>query len=199
MRLKVLVLSVLLFLVTPSLFAAETTFHFGKSGQRTNITFESETDFEVILGSTNEISGDVTADLTAGTGRLELEVPVASLRTGIAARDKHLQSKNWLNAKQFPLLSFVSSKVEKLSRGKWEVTGTFTMHGVSKEITVTVDVRSIPAAVAKKAGLEKGDWIRVNVPFELKLSDFGVKVSGRAAAKVNDTWKVRILAFATTG
>ena len=73
------------------------------------------------------------------------------------------------------------------------------MHGVSRPITVTADVREIPAAAAKKAGLEAGDWVRVSVPFQVKLSDYGVTIPEMASAKVNDIWQVQVQAFATTG
>ncbi|MDQ7006711.1 MAG: YceI family protein [Acidobacteriota bacterium] len=176
--------------------AAEKSYKFGISDQRTNITFESNTDFEVILGSTHKLSGQIVADLEAGTGRVEAEVPVASRRSGIDLRDKHLRSKKWLDAKGHPVISFVSSSARQVSGTQWEIIGTFTLHGVSREVSVTADVRPIPAAAARQAGLEKGDWLRVLVPLEIKLSDYGVKIPGKAAARVNDTWKVRILAFA---
>ena len=176
--------------------AAEKSYKFGISDQRTNITFESTTDFEVILGSTHKISGMIVADLDAGTGRVEATVPVDSLRTGIDLRDKHLRSKKWLDAKSNPTISFISTSARKVSDNQWEISGTFTLHGVSREVTVTADVRPIPVAAAKKAGMEKGQWVRVLVPLEIKLSDYGVKIPNKAAARVNDTWKVRILAFA---
>jgi len=178
--------------------AAEQTYRFGVNEQNTNITFESETDFETILGSTRELSGSVQVDFESGTAKTNLEVPVKSLRTGIDLRDHHLQSGMWLNAKKFPTLSFQSSSAKKVDDNHWEITGTFSMHGESKEITITAEVRSIPASVAKSAGLGKGEWIRVVAPFELKLSDFGVKIPKKPAQRVNDTWKVRIQAFATT-
>lgn len=182
----------------PAVLAGERTYHFGVSDQRSNVTFESNTDFEIILGSTHKLEGRVVADLEAGRGNVKAEVPVASLRTGIDMRDKHLRSGKWLNAKKFPMISFVSTKASRVSGSTWEIEGTFTLHGVSKAIKVQADVREIPAAAAKKAGLEGGDWLRVVVPFEVSLSEFGVKIPSRAGAKVNDTWKVKILAFAST-
>lgn len=178
--------------------AGEQTYHFGVSDQRSNVTFESNTDFEIILGSTHKLEGQVVADFDAGSGSVKAEVPVESLRTGIDMRDKHLRSGKWLNAKKFPMISFVSTKARRVSGNTWQIEGTFTLHGVSKAMTVQAEVREIPAAAAKKAGLEGGEWLRVVVPFEVSLSEFGVKIPGRAAAKVNDTWKVKILAFAST-
>ena len=184
---------------TQQALAVERTYQFGVSDQRTNITFQSETDFEVVLGSTRSLSGNVTADLKGGRAQVELEVPLSSLRTGIELRDQHLLSPMWLDAEKYPNISFVSSKARRLSGTKWQIEGTFTMHGVSREMTVKADVREIPAAAAKKAGLEDGDWVRVTVPFQVKLSDFGVEIPEMASAKVNDTWRVQVQAFATTG
>jgi polyisoprenoid-binding protein YceI len=181
-----------------SAIAAEATYHFGVSEQNTNITFESETDFETILGSTREVQGTAVVDFDRGLASTTLEVPVASLRTGIDLRDEHLRSKMWLDADKYPTISFASSAARKIDDARWEVTGTFSMHGVSHELTTIVDVRTIPADVANSAGLGKGDWIRITVPFEVVLSDFGVEIPKKPAQRVNDTWKVKIQAFAST-
>lgn len=191
----------LLLTASISLTAAQdggTVYHFGTDPKNTTITFESETDFETILGSTSVVTGTATIDLAAGTAATKLEVPVDSLRTGIDLRDKHLRSGDWLDSKKFPSISFASTAAKKLDGSRWEVTGRFSMHGVSKELTTVVDVRPIPEATAKDAGLGKGNWIRIVAPFEVKLSDFGVEIPKAPSRRVNDTWKVKIQAFATT-
>ncbi len=177
---------------------AETTYHLGVSPQNTNVTFESETDFETILGSTREIRGTAVVDIEGGIARTTLEVPVESLRTGIDLRDKHLRSPMWLDSKKYPTISFASTAARKIDKTHWEISGTFSMHGESRELSTIVEVRPIPAAVAKKAGLGKGDWIRITVPFEVKLSEFGVVIPKKPAQRVNDTWTVKVRAFAST-
>ena len=178
--------------------AMETTYHFGVSPQNTNVTFESETDFETILGSTREIRGTAVVDIEGGIVQTTLEVPVESLRTGIDLRDEHLRSGMWLDAKKYPTISFSSTTARKIDDTRWEITGTFSMHGESRELSTIVDVRSIPADVAKTAGLGKGDWIRITAPFEVKLSEFGVVIPKKPAQRVNDTWTVKIQVFAST-
>ena len=175
--------------------AGERTFAVGGEDKNSNITFESETDFETILGHTNTASGTVAADLEAGTGSVDVRVPVASLDTGIALRNKHLQSSEWLDAKRNPDLRFVSQSVRKLDDGSWEIAGDLTLHGVAKPLTVRAQVRPIPAEAAKAAGLGKGDWLRVSVPFEVRLSDHGVEVPSKVAGRVSDTWKVKLNLF----
>ncbi len=191
------IIGLLLFSVGSTL-AGETIYHFGASPQNANVTFESETDFETILGSTREIKGKAVVDLEAGSASATLEVPVASLRTGIELRDSHLRSDMWLDADNHPTISFVSTAARKIDDTNWEVTGTFSMHGKSRELTTVVEVRPIPEEVAKNAGLGKGDWIRIAALFEVKLSEFGVVIPEKPAQRVSDTWKVRVQAFAST-
>jgi len=178
--------------------AEETTYHFGTSPKNTNVTFESETDFETILGSTRDIRGTAVVDFDGGTAQTTIEIPVESLRTGIDMRDEHLRSGMWLDAKKHPTISFASTRARKIDDTHWEITGNFSMHGESREISTTVEVRPIPGSVAKQAGLGKGDWIRITAPFEVKLSDFGVVIPKKPAQRVNDTWKVKVQAFAST-
>ena len=137
---------VMLLGVKGSAHAADKTYHLGviASGmdlsQRSYVTFESQADVETIHGITNQLSGVVTADLKKGQAKINLDVPVASLRTGIDLRDEHLRSPNWLDADNYPKITFVSKKVKKVSKKQWKVSGTFTFHGVSKDITVTADL-----------------------------------------------------------
>jgi polyisoprenoid-binding protein YceI len=199
-KLEILVLVSLvgMFASMASAVAEETTYHFGTSPKNTNVTFESETDFETILGSTRDIRGTSVVDFDGGTAQTTIEIPVESLRTGIDLRDEHLRSGMWLDAKKYPTISFVSTGARKVDDTHWEVNGTFSMHGESHELSTTVEVRPIPGSVAKQAGLGKGDWIRITAPFEVKLSDFGVTIPKKPAQRVNDTWKVKIQAFAST-
>ena len=104
----------------------------------------------------------------------------------------------WLDAKKYPTISFSSTAARKIDDTHWEVSGEFSMHGESHELSTIVEVRLIPASVAKQAGLGKGDWIRITAPFEVQLSDFGVEIPKKPAQRVNDTWKIQIRAFAST-
>ena len=44
----------------------------------------------------------------------------------------------------------------------------------------------------------KGDWVRITAPFEVKLSEFGVKIPKKPAQRVDDTWRVKVQVFAST-
>lgn len=157
------------------------------------IQFESQMEIEDILGTSNAAQGELT--LAAGTADVAIAVPVASLRTGIDLRDEHLRSDAWLDAKAFPLIQFAAKQVA-ISGKSSDVRGNLTLHGVTKPITAKVELRQIAAPDAKALGLGDGAWVRVRGSFSVKLSDFGIKIPPVTAAKVNDTWNVKVSFFA---
>ena len=94
------------------------------------------------LGVTNfyalfkDISGTVVFDQAdPSKSSVELTVPVESLDSRNPKRDQHLKSPDFFNAKQFPTLSFKSKKVEAAG-DLYKVSGDFTLHGVTKPITI---------------------------------------------------------------
>ena len=64
-------------------------------------------------------------------------IKAASIDTGIAARDKHLMTADFFDTEKYPDITFKSSSIEK--KGKMLLAhGTFTMHGISKEIVLPI-------------------------------------------------------------
>src|SRR5438067_9388934 len=88
-------------------------------------------------GRFNDFTGTVTFDnANPSNSSVNLEVKVESLDTHEPKRDQHLKSPDFFNAKQFPVITFKSTKVEKGSADSYKVTGDFTLHGVMKPVTI---------------------------------------------------------------
>jgi polyisoprenoid-binding protein YceI len=68
-----------------------------------------------------------------------ISVAVDSLDTGNAKRDSDLKGPDWFNAKEFPTMTFKSTSVKK-DGDKLDVTGDLTIHGVTKSVTVPLDI-----------------------------------------------------------
>jgi polyisoprenoid-binding protein YceI len=123
------------------------------------------TDF---YGVFKDISGTVTFDKAdPAKSSVDLTVPVESIDSRNPKRDQHLKSPDFFNAKQFPTLSFKSKKVEA-SGDTYKISGDFTLHGVTKPITVEF----------KKGGEGKGMEGEVRgggeTRFTIKRSDYGM-------------------------
>lgn len=119
-------------------------------------------------GRFNDISGIVVFDRdNPSKSSVELSVPVESLDTHNSIRDKSLKSPDFFDAKQFPTMTFKSTRVEG-SGDTLKVSGDLTIHGVTKP--VTVDFR--------KGGEGKGVFGEMRgggeTRFTIKRSDFGM-------------------------
>ena len=102
----------------------------------------------------------------------------------------------WLDAKSSPLVVFEGKKVKPLGGDQYEVSGTFSVKGVAKPLTITVQARQIPAEKAAKLGLGEENWVRVRGEFKVRLSDYGIERPEMTLAKVNDEWTVKVSLFA---
>lgn len=85
-----------------------------------------------VWGRFNQLEG---AYATGDNPRFSFTVRADSVDTGNAKRDDHLRSGDFFNVKQFPVVTFTSTKATPIEGG-YEVTGDLTLHGVTKPITV---------------------------------------------------------------
>ena len=98
---------------------------------------------------------------------VSVAIQVASIDTGIAKRDAHLQTPEFFDAKTHPAITFKSKKV--VAKGdKLLVTGEFRMHGVAREITLEATVKRTVVPGANKPVLF------ISFDTSLNRLDFGV-------------------------
>ena len=95
-------------------------------------------------------------------------IKTASINTGIAARDNHLRTADFFDAEKYPEITFKSSSIVK--KGKQLIAvGTFTMHGLSKEI-------SLPFTIIGPSKNAAGDKMNLGYAARIALNrrDFGI-------------------------
>ncbi len=66
------------------------------------------------------------------------KISAGSISTGEAKRDDHLKSPDFLDAAKFDSISFVTSKVEKVSDNEFNAHGDLTIHGVARPVVLRV-------------------------------------------------------------
>ena len=95
-----------------------------------------------VSGKFADISGVVNVDrANPAASTVEFTINAASIDTGVADRDKHLRSADFFDVEKFPQITFKSTKVAATSKKDvYDVTGDFTMHGVTKQVTFPVEV-----------------------------------------------------------
>lgn len=68
--------------------------------------------------------------------RFEASIPVDSIYTSSKALDEELKNADWLDARQFPSVTFESRIVTRESDDTLAITGALTLHGITKEVTL---------------------------------------------------------------
>ena len=158
----------------------EKTFNFEDMKGGNQVSFFSTTPLEDVTGISNAVTGKVTFKVDdIKTLKGSISVPVASLKTGIDLRDEHMKSENWMDAENYPDITFVIKnvsdvKIETDNRLQAKVTGDFTTHGVTKEIVVPVSLTYLDESEQTKQ-LAPGDLLGVQATFNITLSEYDVE------------------------
>ena len=137
-------------------------------------------------GRFNEFSGSIMMDETdVPKSKVEFEVKTASVDTANKKRDQHLRSPDFFNAKQFPVITFKSTKVSAKAgqENMLEVTGDFALHGVKKSITVDVEI------TGKTNSPQVGEAIGFLTTFDIKRSEYGINFGMES---VNDEIQITV-------
>ncbi|MCP4498682.1 MAG: YceI family protein [Deltaproteobacteria bacterium] len=100
----------------------------------------------------------------------EISVHVASVDTDSERRDKHLRNEDFFFVKKFPKATFKSTKIKAISDEKLSVTGDLTIKGITKSITIPLDVVRFEKPIKGK----KIKVMRLKGKFQLKRKEFGV-------------------------
>jgi polyisoprenoid-binding protein YceI len=169
----------------------------GKSGLSFSIPYTLGIHTGVATSATGELDIDPTS-LTISGGQIAF--PIADLESGNKERNCHMQEALGIdyaksdypkshicaaadvlppsgpNSVAFPEISF---QFRSIANGK--VTGTFSMHGVEKDLTVPVTVNAL-----------NGGNLRVQSTFQVHLPDFSVVVKKVLVVTVADDATVTV-------
>ena len=87
----------------------------------------------------NSLAADEVVRQIRAQGGTAITVKADSVDTNSKQRDDHLRGPDFFSVKEFPEISFTSSSVSK-SGEVFNASGTMSLHGVSKPITVDIRV-----------------------------------------------------------
>lgn len=84
----------------------------------------------------------INADINendATQSKLDVEIDVTSLSTRDEKRDAHLHSPDFFHAKEYPLMTFKSTRGVKVDDQHGKMYGDLTIRGVTKEVVLDVE------------------------------------------------------------
>ncbi len=143
-----------------------------------------------VRGRFNDFSGTVNMDPKNLPGSsVEFRIKATSIDTAVPDRDKHLRSADFFDVEKYPEITFKSESIKPAGKDKYNVTGTLTLHGVSKKVTLPVSF----------LGQAKDPWGGTRAGFEtgttLNRKDYGIvwnKALDNGGVLLGDDVKVEI-------
>ncbi|WP_097092786.1 YceI family protein [Novosphingobium sp. Chol11] len=134
-------------------------------------------------------TGTLTLDpKNVAASKVSIDVPIANLRTGVAALDEHLMKADFFDAAKFPKATFVSTSVKPDGTTSAEITGNLTIKGVTKPVTLNADFYGAGKAPAMAGGKENVGFVATTT---VKRSDFNM---GYGVPMVGDSVELKIVA-----
>ncbi len=170
--------------------AAPLEFDFKDPKGVNNVVFKTDAPLESINGVATGISGSVTFDPdNPGAVKGKIIVQASSLHLGNPMQKEHLHSDKWLDVAKHPEITFeVESAKNVKTQGNVttaDVTGKFSLHGVTKTITVPVKMTFLKDQLKARIPGKDGDLLVIRAGFKIKRSDFGIN-PGQMEEKVSD-------------
>jgi len=163
---------------------------------RNQASFTSDAPLETIVGISNSLEAVAMIDVNNVTNnpKGKVNVELSKLKTGISLRDEHLRSSNWLNTEEFPYATFMlkgisnpsSSGLDDGQKVKATLTGTFSVHGVTKDVSVPAELTYFKESERTKVKM-KGNLLKVKANFEIDLRDYGITIPNMVVGKVDNT------------
>lgn len=122
-----------------------------------------------VKGQFSKVAGVINYDdANPAAATAEATIDVTTVNTNEPKRDAHLKSADFFDVEKFPSMTFKSKKAAKGGRGLL-LTGDLTLHGVTKEVTLDVEVSQ------EIKGMRPNTFVRgANATTKINRKDFGL-------------------------
>lgn len=183
-----LIYALALALLAPALALADTAVY-KVDTDHSGVSFTIRHFVSNVPGRFKDFDGAIKYDKqNPAASSVELTVQAASIDTDNDDRDNDLRSPNFFDVAKFPTLTFTSTGVKPKDADTLEVTGDLTIHGVTKRVTVPVEILgTIATPRGEKAGFETS--------FTVNRKDYGIvwnRVLDTGGAMLGDDVKINI-------
>jgi polyisoprenoid-binding protein YceI len=147
-----------------------------------------------VRGTLGPIKGTIEFDgKSLDSLKADVTIDVSFINTGNEGRDKDLKSDSFFDIAKFPTATFKSKRAVADGTGKFKLAGDLTMHGVTKEVTLSVEGPSAP--------LKQGPNLRMGASATATINrhDFGLHYNRmvEATPMVSDEVQITIDVEAT--
>ena len=109
----------------------------------TRVGFSVRHFFTPVRGEFKTVRGTIALDqANLAASKVDVEIDAASINTNHEKRDNHLRTEDFFDVEKNPKITFVSKSID-VKDNKGTMTGDLTMRGVTKPVTLAVEVGGI--------------------------------------------------------
>ena len=145
---------------------------------------------DTVHGRFRQFEGSITVDPDKGNALTQAAATIQtkSIDTDVEKRDNHLRSPDFFDAEKFPTITFESTGVDGQT-----LTGKFTMHGVTKEISLPFTIKgpikdpmgNVHLALQAKTKLDRKDY---GISWNKTLDAGGLMVGEEVNIEINGSF-----------
>lgn len=175
-----------LFVIAPVAFAQPRTYAV-QPGEKSTAQFHAEDTYDSFDGTTNKVSGSIVADTAApASSSVSIAIDMRALDTGVGLRNREMRVR-YLETGKFPEATFKSvsvsgpASIAANTPEEIKVTGDFTLHGVTRRMTIPVRVVVVP-----------DNRIHASASFNVRMPEFGINVPKNVLVTVKEEVPVRL-------
>ena len=151
-----------IYLVLASAFAIQAIINWKIDSEKAMVKFSLKAHGQELIGNFKGAKGEVKFDANdLAHSSVDCTIDMATINTGIEARDKHLQAKGFFDTETSPMSKFTADKIEKTKEG-YSATGKLSMKETTKELAIPFLFEA-----NNDTGVFKGS-------FSIKRSDFNI-------------------------
>lgn len=160
--------------------AAPQSFDFKDPKGVNNVAFNVDAPLEAVNGTANGVSGLVIYDPEdPASAKGKIAVATASLTVPNPVQTTHMRGEKWLDAEHFPEITFEVKELQNAKKDGDNLTadasGTFTLKGISKDLTVPVKLTYLKDKLGARMPGKKGDLLIVRATFAISRADFNIQ------------------------
>lgn len=125
-----------------------------------------------VRGQFNKLGGSIQFDPgNPSRIRVEANIDVASIWTGVSKRDNHLRSADFFDAKKYPAIAFNSDVINSGKNRQCIIMGELMIHGATRPVALTGEY-SGPVTLSEDMGGET--CIGFSGTLTINREDFGI-------------------------
>jgi polyisoprenoid-binding protein YceI len=173
--LKLVAVSFLTTLISPSIHAASTTPALPASGTYSIDPAHSFVYFSawhhivgVVRGRFEKVTGTITVSQDPAKCGVDVTIDTSSISTQNTRRDEDLRGSDFFDVQKYPAMTYRGHGIRHVSGDTWALDGSLTIRGVAKAVPLTFNFKGIfpdtpadePARVAfhGNAATKRGDY-----------------------------------------